>query len=175
MLCYNSNGIESKTFSYKNAFPSNVNYNNSVLSINIHSANIQTYMNQQGWPTSISGENNTNPSGNNGNFSGTWLKLKWTIKAKVEKDEGSGYFNTSGTGFKQGDQIKAMTSGYFKREMVGGAWQNYFFPTFANPSTYVASQTDKYVFSNTKIYHQQELLHLIGHLLHQEVIMLVIL
>lgn len=146
----NSNGIESKTFSYKNAFPNNVNYNNTVLSIDIHSANIQTYMNQQGWPTGKSGENNTNPSGNNGNFSGTWLKLKWTIKAKVQKDGGSGFFNTSGTGFKQGDKIKAMTSGFFKQRDGGGAWQNYFFPTFENPSTYTASQTDKYVFSNTK-------------------------
>ena len=139
----NSSGEEYKSFSYKSEFPNNVNVNNRLLQIKIRKDDIQNYMNSKGWPRDISSQNNSN---NNGNYSGTWLKCRWIIKARIKRPGGS-LFNLSGTGFKQGDTIKVNTSGYFKKRDGGGAWQNNFFPTLTSATS---TQTDSFTFSGVK-------------------------
>ena len=150
-FCYvnpnTSTGIEFKGFSYKNKFPNNVKkLGSSTVEISIHNNDIKSLMQQNGLTNSISEQNNVN---NGKSYTGTWLKCRWVVKLQV-KPRSSGFFNFGGTGFKQGDTIKVKHSGFFKTRDGGGAWQNYFYPTFQDPSSFATLQGDTFHFNGAK-------------------------
>ena len=150
-FCYvnpnTSTGIEFKGFSYKDKFPNNVKkIGSSVVEISIHNSDIRNLMQQNGLTTSISEQNKPNT---NSNYTGTWLKCRWIVKLQV-RPRSSGFFNFGGTGFKQGNTIKVKHSGFFKTRDGGGVWQNFFYPTFQDPSTFSSLQGDTFHFNGSK-------------------------
>jgi hypothetical protein len=135
-----SNGVSSHSVSYMRKFSKHVYKRSGYVRIDFHVNDMKNYMNSNGLSYNLSSLLN----GNGGNHSGTWVKCRWTIKATV-KPKSSGFFQSPY--FKQGDNIKISTGGFFGANSDGGRFQNYFYPQ-ANPHNGI--QFDRFILSNTK-------------------------
>lgn len=136
-----STGISSHSVSYMRKFSKHVKKFNGYVRIDFHRDDIKSYMVNNGLSYDVSSLLNSN---NNGNYTGTWVKCRWTIKAKV-KPRSAGIFQRPY--FTQGDNIKISHGGFFARNDLGKKFQNYFYPQ-ADPHSGI--QFDRFILSNTK-------------------------